>query len=58
MAIIINDLKKNEDLDRSAVMRFCRGGKKQAAGMPFQKPSSNDLKERLLKYYEAHSEEI
>lgn len=58
MSIVIKDLKKNEDLDRQAVMRFCRGGKKQAAGFPFAKPSDNDLKERLLKAYDSQSENL
>lgn len=58
MTIIIKDLKKNEELDRQAVMRFCRGGKKQRAGIPFQRPSANDLKERLLKAYQTHYEDL
>jgi hypothetical protein len=58
MSIVIKDLKKNEVLDRQAVMRFCRGGKKQPAGMPFEKLSENDLKERLLKAYESQSEDL
>ena len=53
MSIVIKDLKKNEELDRQAVMRFCRGGKKQAAAIPFEKPSNNDLRERLLKACDA-----
>jgi hypothetical protein len=57
MSIVIKDLKKNEELDRQAVMRFCRGGKKQSAGIPFAKPSDNDLKERLLKAYDLDSKD-
>ncbi|MCI0732801.1 MAG: hypothetical protein L0Y38_03130 [Methylococcaceae bacterium] len=57
MSIVIKDLKKNEELDRQAVMRFCRGGKKQAAGFPFEKPSDNDLKERLLKACDSQAED-
>lgn len=56
MSIVIKDLKKNEELDRQAVMRFCRGGKKQPAGIPFARLSDNDLKERLLKACDAQSE--
>lgn len=56
MSIVIKDLKKNEELDRQAVMRFCRGGKKQPVGIPFTNLSENDLKERLLKAYDAETE--
>jgi hypothetical protein len=54
---MIKDLKKNEELDRQAVMRFCRGGRKQPAGFPFEKPSDKDLKERLLKALDSQSED-
>ncbi len=58
MSIVIKDLKKNEELDRQAVMRFCRGGSKQSAGIPFKKPSEKDLKERLLKAYDSQVEDL
>jgi len=56
MSIVIKDLKKNEELDRQAVMRFCRGGKRHPSGIPSQKTAVDALKERLLKASQLQSD--
>ncbi|MEE9396104.1 MAG: hypothetical protein V3V31_03735 [Methylococcales bacterium] len=56
MSIVIKDLKKNEELDRQAVMRFCRGGKKHLSGIPNRKTAIDTIKERLLKASQLQSD--
>ncbi|GEM_PF-2487745 len=58
MSIEIKDLKKNEELDREAAMRFYRGGKKRIQDGMDQTSATDKVKSRLLKSCDSESAEL